>query len=78
MLEAPSCLQLLLHIAEKEGAIDLCHLEEEGEDIKEGGSRKVVGKVLNLFTRGKDTSLLQYCIYTQGERHGAVCRRNRK
>ena len=51
-------VQLLLHIAQEERAVDLCHLEEEGEDVEERGTGQEVGKVLYLFTGGVDTSLL--------------------
>ena len=38
-LQAASHGQLRLHLAEEEVAVDLGHLEEEGEYIEEGGAR---------------------------------------
>ena len=52
------CLQLLLYVAQEEGTVKLHHLEEEGEDIQEGGTREKVGEVLHLFTGRVDTCFL--------------------
>ena len=58
-LEAASHAQLGLHLAEEEVAVNLSHLEEEGEYVEEGGTGQEVGEVLDLFNCGVDTSLLR-------------------
>lgn len=60
------CIQLLLHIAHEEGAVNLCHLEEEGEDVEKRGTREEMREVLDLFTGRVDTSLL----FIEGGREG--------
>ena len=58
VLELCSNVQLTLNITEEESALDLCHLEEECENVQERCSGEKVGEVLYLFISGVDTSLL--------------------
>ena len=62
VLQLAGHLQLFLHVAQEERAVDLCHLEEEGEDVEKRSPREEVGEVLDLLLGGVDASLLCECV----------------
>ena len=64
--------QLLLHMAEEEGVIELRHLEKEFENIMKGGTGQEIGELLNLFTSGVETSLLEREREREGGREGEL------
>ena len=59
VLDMAGHCQLDLPVAEEEGAVKLGHLEEESEQVVEGGPREELGEMLKLFGGGEEAGLLQ-------------------
>ena len=59
VLDMAGHFQLCLSVAEEEGTVDLGHLEEESEEVEEGGAWEELGEMFKLLGGGEEAGLLE-------------------